>query len=168
MPGLGTVFFAFVPVTAVTVMKLPSGSSGSQVQEPLATGERARNWRFDPAIAGAGLFLDLGSHCVDLLDFLVGRIETVSGFAINTGHAYAVEDVDSKGSRVGGRPSVVEDVLAGLQAILVAENELQELILSRRQRYACSPAGGQLYRHAMTGSGSPLTRIALALSGLVP
>jgi predicted dehydrogenase len=73
-----------------------------QVQEPLATGERARNWRFDPAIAGAGLFLDLGSHCVDLLDFLVGRIETVSGFAINTGHAYAVEDVVAAAFRFEG------------------------------------------------------------------
>ena len=36
------------------------------------------NWRFDPAIAGAGLFFDLGSHCVDLLDFFLGPITGVA------------------------------------------------------------------------------------------
>ncbi len=55
-------------------------------------GNQARAWRFDPAIAGAGLFLDMGSHCIDLLDFLLGRITRVSGYAANTGHAYSAED----------------------------------------------------------------------------
>jgi predicted dehydrogenase len=64
-----------------------------EVQQPLTTGAAARAWRLDPEIAGAGLFLDLASHCVDLLDFLVGRITHVSGFAINTGGAYPAEDV---------------------------------------------------------------------------
>ena len=63
------------------------------VREPLATAERAAGWRFDPTIAGAGLFLDLASHCVDLLDFFLGPITAVKGFAINTGGAYHAEDV---------------------------------------------------------------------------
>ena len=50
-------------------------------------------WRLDPAIAGAGLFFDLGSHSVDLLDFLVGPITGAAGFAVNTGGAYSSEDV---------------------------------------------------------------------------
>jgi predicted dehydrogenase len=62
------------------------------VTRPLATTERA-NWRFDPAIAGAGLLFDLGSHCVDLLDFFLGPITGVAGFPINTAAAYAAEDV---------------------------------------------------------------------------
>jgi 1,5-anhydro-D-fructose reductase (1,5-anhydro-D-mannitol-forming) len=62
------------------------------VTKPLATTERA-NWRFDPAIAGAGLLFDLGSHCVDLLDFFLGPITGVAGFPINTGAAYRAEDV---------------------------------------------------------------------------
>src|SRR5260221_2953290 len=66
-----------------------------QVTDRLATGSDAENWRFDPAIAGAGLFLDLASHCLDLLDFLAGPITDVSGFAFNTGGAYAAEDVTS-------------------------------------------------------------------------
>jgi 1,5-anhydro-D-fructose reductase (1,5-anhydro-D-mannitol-forming) len=66
-----------------------------QVTDRLATGSDAENWRFDPAIAGAGLFLDLASHCLDLLDFLAGPITDVTGFALNTGGAYAAEDVTS-------------------------------------------------------------------------
>ena len=62
------------------------------VTKPLATTERS-NWRFDPAIAGAGLLFDLGSHCVDLLDFFLGPITGVAGFPINTAAAYGAEDV---------------------------------------------------------------------------
>jgi len=64
-----------------------------RVSDPLAKGEAAGGWRFDPAIAGAGLFYDLASHCLDLLDFLLGPIADASGFAVNTGGAYAAEDV---------------------------------------------------------------------------
>jgi 1,5-anhydro-D-fructose reductase (1,5-anhydro-D-mannitol-forming) len=64
-----------------------------QVAAPLMRGEGTGNWRFDPAIAGAGLFFDLASHCFDLLDFLLGPITDVSGVSVNTGAAYAAEDV---------------------------------------------------------------------------
>jgi 1,5-anhydro-D-fructose reductase (1,5-anhydro-D-mannitol-forming) len=64
-----------------------------EVFQPLATGEQARNWRFDPVTAGAGLFFDLASHCVDLLDFLIGPVVEASGIALNTGSAYHAEDV---------------------------------------------------------------------------
>jgi 1,5-anhydro-D-fructose reductase (1,5-anhydro-D-mannitol-forming) len=63
------------------------------IAEPLACGEQASGWRFDASIAGGGLFLDLASHCLDLLDFLLGSITEVAGFAVNTGGAYTVEDV---------------------------------------------------------------------------
>jgi 1,5-anhydro-D-fructose reductase (1,5-anhydro-D-mannitol-forming) len=64
-----------------------------QVTDRLVTGADAANWRFDPAHAGAGLFLDLASHCLDLVDFLAGPIADVAGFALNTGGAYPAEDV---------------------------------------------------------------------------
>jgi predicted dehydrogenase len=69
------------------------------VSDPLARGEKAGGWRFDPSIAGAGLFLDLASHCLDLLDFLLGPITDARGFAVNTGGAYAVEDVTTAALR---------------------------------------------------------------------
>jgi predicted dehydrogenase len=59
----------------------------------LATGEKAKTWRYDRAIAGAGTFYDVGSHGLDILDFLVGPITTVTGHSINTGGTYAAEDV---------------------------------------------------------------------------
>jgi 1,5-anhydro-D-fructose reductase (1,5-anhydro-D-mannitol-forming) len=72
-----------------------------QIADRLATGEQARTWRFDPAQAGGGLFFDLGSHCLDLVDFLVGPIEEVHGFALNTGGTYAAEDVTCAAFRAG-------------------------------------------------------------------
>lgn len=74
-----------------------------QVTDRLTRGEAARAWRFDPAIAGAGLFYDLASHGFDLLDFLFGPITDVRGAAINTGGAYAAEDVTSAVFRFGAR-----------------------------------------------------------------
>jgi predicted dehydrogenase len=63
-----------------------------QVTAPPLTGADATNWRIDPAVSGAGLFFDLASHCFDLLDFLIGRITSVSGSAVNTGGRYTAED----------------------------------------------------------------------------
>jgi predicted dehydrogenase len=73
------------------------------VRDRLATGEQAQAWRFDPALAGAGLFLDLASHCFDVLDFLIGRISAVSGFAVNTGGTYAAEDVTVAAFELGAK-----------------------------------------------------------------
>ena len=49
-------------------------------------------WRLDPAIAGAGLFLDLGSHMLDLLDHLLGPIRSARGAAANRAGLYDAED----------------------------------------------------------------------------
>jgi predicted dehydrogenase len=64
-----------------------------EVTAPLLTGDDAKMWRVDPAVAGAGLLFDLGSHAFDLLDFLVGPLTRISAVAVNTGGAYAAEDV---------------------------------------------------------------------------
>jgi predicted dehydrogenase len=74
-----------------------------QVTDRLATGTDAANWRFDPEAAGAGLFLDLASHCVDLLDFLLGPITAAHGEAMNTGGTYAAEDLTAATFRFGDR-----------------------------------------------------------------
>ncbi|MFA6960014.1 MAG: Gfo/Idh/MocA family oxidoreductase [Opitutaceae bacterium] len=49
-------------------------------------------WRLDAAHAGAGLFLDLGSHALDLLDYLFGPLESVQGYAANLATPLPVED----------------------------------------------------------------------------
>jgi len=50
------------------------------------------NWRVDPEIAGCGYFCDLASHIFDLLQFLLGDIETAGGVIQNTGKLYTAED----------------------------------------------------------------------------
>ena len=71
------------------------------VQEPLLEGAAATQWRLDPAVAGAGLFLDLASHCLDLVDFLAGPITAAAGYAVNSGGAYAAEDVTAAAFQIG-------------------------------------------------------------------
>jgi 1,5-anhydro-D-fructose reductase (1,5-anhydro-D-mannitol-forming) len=50
-------------------------------------------WRLDPALSGGGLFVDLASHTLDLVDHLLGPIAHVSGGAGNQGGLYAAEDI---------------------------------------------------------------------------
>jgi 1,5-anhydro-D-fructose reductase (1,5-anhydro-D-mannitol-forming) len=50
-------------------------------------------WRVLPEIAGGGIFVDMGSHMLDFLDFVLGPIESVAGFAANHLHLYPAEDI---------------------------------------------------------------------------
>ncbi|MCR2804631.1 Gfo/Idh/MocA family protein [Paenibacillus soyae] len=50
-------------------------------------------WRLDPAVVGGGLFVDLASHTLDIMDFLLGPIRSVQGAAGNQAGLYAVEDI---------------------------------------------------------------------------
>ncbi|VAX26958.1 Oxidoreductase [hydrothermal vent metagenome] len=51
------------------------------------------NWRIDPKIAGCGYFCDLGSHIIDLIQFLLGDITEASGHASNQNKIYKAEDI---------------------------------------------------------------------------
>ncbi len=55
----------------------------------------AKQWRVDPAIAGGGYFVDLGSHMIDLLQYMLGPIGSVFGFSSNQGKLYKAEDTVS-------------------------------------------------------------------------
>jgi predicted dehydrogenase len=63
-------------------------------------------WRVDPQISGGGHFVDLGSHILDLLDWLLGPVTHAAGVATNRGGRYQAEDlvtgVFSFGSGVAG------------------------------------------------------------------
>lgn len=61
-------------------------------------------WRTDVASAGSGHFLDVGSHALDLLDFLYGPLEKVQGSAANTASPYAAEDSVAMTFLAGGVP----------------------------------------------------------------
>ncbi len=49
-------------------------------------------WRQDPATGGGGALIDMGGHCIDLLEMFFGKIVKVSCFINNTVHDYKSED----------------------------------------------------------------------------
>jgi len=49
-------------------------------------------WRQDPATGGGGSLMDMGSHCIDLLEMFFGNIKSVSCYINNSVHAYRSED----------------------------------------------------------------------------
>jgi predicted dehydrogenase len=57
--------------------------------------EGKKHWRLDPDVAGCGYFCDLGSHMIDLLQFLLGPVQEVAGTASNRARLYDVEDTVS-------------------------------------------------------------------------
>jgi len=54
--------------------------------------ETERAWQFDPALAGGGPLYDIGSHRIDVLNFLFGEPRQVAGMLSNAVHATPVED----------------------------------------------------------------------------
>ncbi|HUT28174.1 MAG TPA: Gfo/Idh/MocA family oxidoreductase [Sedimentisphaerales bacterium] len=52
-------------------------------------------WRVIPEIAGGGYFIDLGSHQLDFLDYVLGPIASVTGRAANQAGLYPAEDIVS-------------------------------------------------------------------------
>jgi predicted dehydrogenase len=50
-------------------------------------------WRVQSEVSGGGLFFDLASHTLDLLNFLLGPIKEVHGFASNQAGYYKAEDI---------------------------------------------------------------------------
>jgi predicted dehydrogenase len=50
-------------------------------------------WRLDPKESGGGLFLDLASHTLDVMDYLLGPIREATGGAGNQAGLYEAEDI---------------------------------------------------------------------------
>lgn len=49
-------------------------------------------WRQDPTLSGGGSLIDMGGHCIDLLEMFFGPVTAVNCFTNRTVHAYASED----------------------------------------------------------------------------
>jgi predicted dehydrogenase len=52
-------------------------------------------WRVIPEISGGGEFLDLASHTLDALDYILGPIKEAKGYAGNQAKLYNAEDIVS-------------------------------------------------------------------------
>jgi predicted dehydrogenase len=79
-------------IRAVNLRLFQCGMTDNLRENPLP-------WRLQPDIAGGGLFVDLGSHMLDFLDYVLGPISAVQGFAANLSGHYAAEDVVSAAFR---------------------------------------------------------------------
>lgn len=64
-------------------------------QRPMAVDPQTPPWRIVREISGGGLFFDLASHQLDLLDFLLGPIAKAQGVTANRAGLYAAEDTVS-------------------------------------------------------------------------
>lgn len=60
--------------------------------EGMADPQRDPGWRVGAEHAGGGLFLDLGSHTLDILDYMLGPLQNPIGEARNQSGLYEVED----------------------------------------------------------------------------
>lgn len=49
-------------------------------------------WRQDPSLGGGGSLMDMGGHCLDLLEMFFGRVRRLSCFTSRAVHGYTVED----------------------------------------------------------------------------
>jgi predicted dehydrogenase len=49
-------------------------------------------WRQNPITGGGGSLMDMGSHCIDLLEMFFGKIKEISCFINNSIHSYKSED----------------------------------------------------------------------------
>jgi predicted dehydrogenase len=49
-------------------------------------------WRQNPATGGGGALIDMGGHCIDLLEMFFGKVAKVGCFTNNTVHNYQSED----------------------------------------------------------------------------
>ena len=49
-------------------------------------------WRQNPVTGGGGALIDMGGHCIDLLEMFFGKVVKVSCFINNTVHEYKSED----------------------------------------------------------------------------
>ncbi|MCD8482379.1 MAG: Gfo/Idh/MocA family oxidoreductase [Verrucomicrobia bacterium] len=69
------------PITATMILKRKAGEVAGKLP-----------WRVIPELSGGGYLWDVGSHALDIMDFLLGPIVKVSGHAANFSGLYSVED----------------------------------------------------------------------------
>jgi predicted dehydrogenase len=99
--GLFVAYYRRAMPRFVTVKELLDSGRIGQLRTVSISNERPapaaeadnEGWRVDPEISGGGHFVDLGSHILDLLDWLLGPVTHAAGVATNRGGRYRAEDL---------------------------------------------------------------------------
>ncbi len=82
-----------------TMLYRPLADIDLMQHDPSHASQAVDNWRTDPAEAGGGYFVDLASHMINFLEYAVGPITEVAGFAGNQAKRYTAEDIVSSSFR---------------------------------------------------------------------
>ena len=116
------------------------------------TSGAAAPWRLDAAQSGGGLALDLASHALDVIDFLLGPLEDVHGTAANLASAHALEDSVTLSFRAGAVP--------GIAVWNFASSESQDMLLvtGTEARVQLSVFGNEPVRLVRGGSVTEIER----------
>lgn len=67
----------------------------SHFEKPTVSGASGEDlpWRVLPEVGGGGIFVDIGCHALDFLDFIFGPVTRIAGFASNLAGLYPAEDI---------------------------------------------------------------------------
>lgn len=96
-------------------------------------------WRQDPALAGGGALMDLGSHLIDLLGWMLGPIRSIKALCTTQLFAYPVEDSATALLEFGsGAHAVVEACFSMPDR---AGTGVLELVGTRGRVLACNTIG---------------------------
>ncbi len=68
-------------------------TKSTHLNKPIVLKRGEVPWRVRPEISGGGLFFDLASHTLNLLDFLVGPMISAQGYKENQSKQYEAEDI---------------------------------------------------------------------------
>ncbi len=105
-------------------------------------------WRVSVGQAGAGHFLDLASHGLDLIDWLVGPLTGVQGRAANLASSYAAEDTVAASFTAGEVPGTFAANFAArlpedLLVLTGTKGEIRTPILGHEPMLVETPQGLQ-------------------------
>ena len=109
-------------------------------------------WRLDATHSGGGLAMDLASHALDVIAFVLGPLDEVRGIAANLASPHAVEDSLTVSFRAGGVPGV------GIWNFASSETQDVLLVTGTEARLQLSVFGNEPLRLIRDGNATELER----------
>lgn len=107
--------------------------TGTPIMQPTDEGY----WRSDPQLAGGGALMDIGSHRLNLLIHLFGKISSVKGHCSNIDVSYKAENVASVAVQFES------GVLANVLTMFGTPSDPDEFtIIGTKGRLTCTPLNG--------------------------
>jgi predicted dehydrogenase len=114
------------------------------------------SWRYQPEISGGGLFWDLGSHALDLFDWWLGPLRSVSGHALRQNAASPVEELVAM-TAIGGA-----DVSLSADWNFISHQEVDCVLLEfEKAQISCAVFGPPELRIEAVGEESQILNFSL-------